>query len=1497
MACKVYETFGQEYPKPSPRYDMLFNALETINEASGEKTIRYALIDAFPETFTVDSTGNIMINGNVKDRNHTANIINATIGKYFGKGPLFNIEGQANGRLLADLNPIYFSDNLSAAREVFMPRIPEDLMNEQIHAGRARKFQAVETPEPKALPKKDKPFEDVPGLVDQLKHLKDTFASIGINITVKFDENLPVKGRVINKSETSADILLNPEMMSEDTHFHEFSHILIDLLGEDNKLVKEALALVNGTELHEQIKAEYKDLSEKAALHETLITAVGMRAALKVKQKQEIESRSRLLTGVNKFLRGLKNFFGLRDTAVDKLVDKLLSKRLNPIDFSETLRVGESKDSRELDRRVKDFNDMLDAAKETLQVQLDRLEALPVKNDNVIIDIKAQLKKLKEVKKVEDLTSFVDFLGRVVKTNASTLEYIQQHDFENLNEEERYQMQNSMYNLGNNIKDFFVGSTPENSIIRKLKDSILDRQEQLALRGKENAKLSSLEEKTVKLITQLERQHKYYNEIGLVIQADLLLEYNTPEINNQIDDVIEKYIDPEKGFGRLIDLKETDEVKKVRAQYKDKTITEEEFKKKLLDINKQQWLNKKIGRETIINELREAQTDKSWYSVMMDPIMYSSQVTLQLFASMVKNKLYQASADTRDVIDTLAPIYREYAASRGADLNPKNFNEPILETHVYYVEDPETGRKKRTEILTFVQPYDVTRYNQAEYDMLKKAAVDFEKPTNVEWDVYKAWKESSKGKGYRDAIATWYKENTNPTEEGALMLQDIKARLKDAQLQIKQYAPDKRTADADKYALYEASILDLKTQINRIYDGENNQFKGLAVRPNYKYRNPKHQALLDEAGNPKGVEGKYYKALLDVYHADQKACGSQIPITNTWEKLSYAVPSVEAEGFQKLQNDGFNVFSSAKDYLNREFTFLSTDDMYGMTINANKEQRNKIVPIFYTKPTDAKFVSHDVGSTIVLFSGMANMFKRKSEIHGSVIMMRDIVERRELLEVNAKNVPFVSAAAAKAGINRATRKGSVSNNFEHLSMFIDKIFFGEKEITTTVQLGDKVLSVNKVVNKLASFTALNQLALNFLQASNQFLIDNQKLAEEAIAGQYFKPKNLAWAKSLYTKLTLSGETVTDAGKFSPESKLSRFILEFDLLGTSLEDSREKKTGNRLAKGISKNGLFFMQHMAEHETAVTRGLAIADAYRGKLKDKDGNVIKNAEGKDANLWDLYNKNEKGKWELDPRVANYKKINFINMISGVYKKTNQIKTDFDDAMMHRQWYGKALLMYKRYFQPGLRKRWGYGDGIHVDLETDSLSEGMYISFVRYMRESFKKGMKFGAIYNTLMDVEKQNVKRTTAELAFLIAVTMIGSALVAMMKDDDDDGYVTPFLAYQALRMEAELAQFWNPKEFYRLIMSPTALSRPVVDGAILVDQLLTEELPYRTKLMLNLEITDEDLKAINYQKNSGRHLKGDSKTLAMFEKISPIVNGAESSMNPAEKLKFFTGTGGK
>ena len=430
----------------------------------------------------------------------------------------------------------------------------------------------------------------------------------------------------------------------------------------------------------------------------------------------------------------------------------------------------------------------------------------------------------------------------------------------------------------------------------------------------------------------------------------------------------------------------------------------------------------------------------------------------------------------------------------------------------------------------------------------------------------------------------------------------------------------------------------------------------------------------------------------------------------------------------------------------------------------------------------------------------------------------------------------------------------------------------------------RVVNVNKVVNKLATFSALNTLALNALQATNQFLIDNEKLAEEAVAGQFFDTKNLTWAKVTYTKSMLSGETISDAGKFNKETKLARFIQEFDLLGVELSNYTEKRTGNRALKAVDTQSLFILQHMAEHETAVTRGLALADTYKGKLKDKNGEVIKNADGSEANLYDVFDKDASGKWKIDPRVANFKPIQMINLVSGVYKKTNQIKTAIDDPILNRRWYGKALLMYRRYFQPGLRKRFGFGDQIHLDTEVNGISEGMYISFGRYVKESVSKGLKFGSVYQILSPMEKQNVKRTSMELGFKVTATAIAAVALGMMSDDDDDDdYAAAFVAYQALRISSELSQFYNPMEFYRFASSPTALSKPFINSMKLVDHLLFKEIPYRTGLR------DED--GIYYERKSGKYEKGDLKLTKMLEDLAPIFRGLDKSSNPQESLKFF------
>jgi hypothetical protein len=332
---------------------------------------------------------------------------------------------------------------------------------------------------------------------------------------------------------------------------------------------------------------------------------------------------------------------------------------------------------------------------------------------------------------------------------------------------------------------------------------------------------------------------------------------------------------------------------------------------------------------------------------------------------------------------------------------------------------------------------------------------------------------------------------------------------------------------------------------------------------------------------------------------------------NSWENFSYIVPSMRSEGLEKIQKDG--AWNAAKDSVKENFQFLSTDVNYGDAINANKESRNKMIPIHYVNPLDEKLVSRDIASSLVLFAGMTNMFRRKSEIVGSVMVMRDIIQKREVLNVDAGNNPRIHRFSKMLkGTKLSTKPETGGRNFDHLNEWIDKIFFGEDEIKETFNILGKQVSANKLANKLAGFTALNTLAFNLLQATNQFALDNVRMTEEAHSQQFFNKKNMIWAKSMYM-FSANGArgTLKDYKAFTPVSKLVNAIQYFDALGEAFKSSAEDKTGPKVLRLIKEIPMS-LQTLIEHEVASTRMLALMDSYRGKLKDKDGKVIKNEKG---------------------------------------------------------------------------------------------------------------------------------------------------------------------------------------------------------------------------------------------------------------------------------------------
>jgi len=90
----------------------------------------------------------------------------------------------------------------------------------------------------------------------------------------------------------------------------------------------------------------------------------------------------------------------------------------------------------------------------------------------------------------------------------------------------------------------------------------------------------------------------------------------------------------------------------------------------------------------------------------------------------------------------------------------------------------------------------------------------------------------------------------------------------------------------------------------------------------------------------------------------------------------------------------------------------------------------------------------------------------------------------------------------------------------------------------------------------------------------------------------------------------------------------------------------------------------------------------------------------------------------------------------------------------------------------------------------------------------------MKFhiAAHWKDLNDHEKANIRRTLSEVAFLLSCVILGNLAITQLKNDDDDDNddekFWSFLAYQALRLKAEILFFVLPNQTMSILRSPMA-----------------------------------------------------------------------------------------
>ena len=1332
----------------------------------------------------------------------------------------------------------------------------------------------------------------------QIKKMKDAFAAAGIEVEVLLDGDIEDKGVLlgVTPENPTPRILLNPNNISEDTVYHEFAHLYIDLLGYENPLIQQAIAQLRDTTLYQEVVDAYPELvgDQEKLDKEVLATAIGLEGA-----KIERKNPSKLQQILNRIFRAIGRLLGVSPNAAANLAREMISKEINADQFLGALApyAQKSKAERNVEKIVKDL-------KVRTETAIRKLSSQPEKNETAVNELKLQQKKLDTITDVEQLIDFVNYATRLASRAEKTFEKIKTEynsDPNLVTGEQRLAMMQQLHQVHIWLQAFHNQTAPGESTLTAIKQELRKKTRKTEAQGGDITQLKEFKERLAEAIDVMDELDKDYLETGIPILADLLLEYNTPEVNNKLDETIEIV----RSTGREIGLKKrSKEYRELKKRKKKGELTKEEFREEVKQLNIKQLQARKIGRETLINELREPQKNKSWLSYMMDPFIYSSQPSLQLFAQHVKNALIKANEKFRETQYTLRDIYREYAETRGMGLNDAAFNDPILDTYEYEVTDwkntSETGEPttKKIKVVSFVQPYDVGKYYAAEKEARLKLAEKFERPTDIE--ELKVWNRSRKAQEYYAALNRWYAENSEPIDNA----DEIYGNLSKKRNQVKrdlQVALDQ--GNADKAGLLEAELASLNIQMGSSKDSRTGQYKGNLARPNKKYESAKYKELTRDKNS---IEYRYYISLLNQYKKDQAQLGENNMVKNNWDNFSYALPSIRKSSLNKTiegatRADGKSLVSAGKDMLAENFQVMETDTDYGVLVGLNGE-RLQTVPMFFTNPVDELDVSRDVIGSILKFNNMSNLFTEKSKILGSVEMMRDTIESRGTLEVDEHGNPGFNQVAAKfKGMARRAVKQDAKtdpdNSLRQLSEFIDMVFYGEKELKSNMNKTFSILgkefnvSSSKLSQTVTFLTAATALAGNQLQAVNQLVIDNLRLTEEAVAGEYFGKKDLARAGAEYTKNIATMQTAKDLGSFAPDSKMMQAADIFDAFNDFTDSAGEKVSGNRLKKMLGSDSLFVMQNLAEHQTAITRMLALLYGYKGKLLDKDGNVLQNEDGKPADMYDMLIKDDKGMYKIDPRVANVSQLEITNKLAAVQKKTNQLKGTFDRSMAERRSIGKLATLFRRFLAPGFRRSWGHGglgdvSYLHIDTEAGTISEGAYWTTFKYFRDQSKSIFEgeFSNIYSMMSPEEKSNVRRTAVQASAYASSIIIAGLLIGAAADEDDPEVARRYMfwAYQARRLQTEIAAFTNPKEAYNITKSPSAAARPMMNIYDLFTHIAFKELPYA----VGIDVAEKDL---FYQRKSGKYNKGDRKTWSKFEKVLPVWSGINKDAERA--IKWF------
>jgi len=344
-----------------------------------------------------------------------------------------------------------------------------------------------------------------------------------------------------------------------------------------------------------------------------------------------------------------------------------------------------------------------------------------------------------------------------------------------------------------------------------------------------------------------------------------------------------------------------------------------------------------------------------------------------------------------------------------------------------------------------------------------------------------------------------------------------------------------------------------------------------------------------------------------------------------------------------------------------------------------------------------------------------------------------------------------------------------------------------KKLLDFEQNDKKGLSFSSVADGINKFSRLGVMGLNAPAAASRLVLGVLQNLMRSTSRE---------GVNLDTMMFGFGKAIEGVNHMSDTSIKNKLLMEYYQVPTKLSEATH-------GKGINP---FIAIHATEKfiETMEAIGY-LKFTKRGQTNLYDGWSL-NAD-KTELVWT-------GEKNVSPHESENDRVKFINYLANTVRESH---ADMDSKLeVQKEWYGRLLITYKRYFAPFITSRFGIANE-KIDGTT---SQGIYWSLIK-LKNGADETESWGNVMKNVWDVysknptlegisthDKNNIRRSLNDFFVVGSLGAMGLAIKAVLTDDKDKNQkrALTFALNIINRNLEENSSAFNPQSWVKMAQNP-------------------------------------------------------------------------------------------